>query len=236
MNLAKPNLDMGVFVRNLESELFFWQTKVSIPFDHRLHIKKPITNKEFFQYRHNLNGSVIKINHCVTLKPDNPEERSGFKGVTLILGNSKKKLETANGEFIEILPENTNDLQGPIIHLTSEKPNRLIDFYVSVLGFEKITSELIRSGTSYLQITKGSSGNSGESYLGYGFRYITVQVFDADLECQKIEQKGGDVAMQPVSYGKIARVAFVRDPDGNWIEISARSSLTGVEPPSDPKN
>jgi lactoylglutathione lyase len=26
------------------------------------------------------------------------------------------------------------------------------------------------------------------------------------------------------------RFGFVKDPDGNWIEISARASLTGIAP------
>jgi lactoylglutathione lyase len=34
----------------------------------------------------------------------------------------------------------------------------------------------------------------------------------------------------PVTLGEVARIAFVRDPDGNWIEISQRSSLTGKLP------
>jgi hypothetical protein len=28
--------------------------------------------------------------------------------------------------------------------------------------------------------------------------------------------------------GSTARISFVRDPDGNWIEISQRASLTGT--------
>lgn len=34
----------------------------------------------------------------------------------------------------------------------------------------------------------------------------------------------------PVTLGKVARICFVRDPDGNWIEISQRASLTGKLP------
>ena len=28
--------------------------------------------------------------------------------------------------------------------------------------------------------------------------------------------------------GDVARISFVRDPDGGWIEISQRASLTGA--------
>jgi lactoylglutathione lyase len=33
--------------------------------------------------------------------------------------------------------------------------------------------------------------------------------------------------MAPVTLGTTARISFIRDPDGNWIELSQRASLTG---------
>ena len=33
--------------------------------------------------------------------------------------------------------------------------------------------------------------------------------------------------MAPVRLGDVAYISFVRDPDGNWIEISQRKSITG---------
>jgi lactoylglutathione lyase len=38
---------------------------------------------------------------------------------------------------------------------------------------------------------------------------------------------GGTEGRPPVTLGTTARVSFVRDPDGNWIEVSQRASLTG---------
>ncbi|GIR63492.1 MAG: hypothetical protein CM15mP68_1580 [Pseudomonadota bacterium] len=34
-------------------------------------------------------------------------------------------------------------------------------------------------------------------------------------------------ALAPVRLGDVAYISFVRDPDGNWIEISQRKSITG---------
>jgi len=44
-------------------------------------------------------------------------------------------------------------------------------------------------------------------------------------------ERGGREGRPPITLGKIARVSFVRDPDGNWIELSQRASLTGPLPP-----
>jgi lactoylglutathione lyase len=35
-----------------------------------------------------------------------------------------------------------------------------------------------------------------------------------------------------VTLGSTARISMVRDPDGNWIELSQRASLTGSLEPS----
>ena len=33
--------------------------------------------------------------------------------------------------------------------------------------------------------------------------------------------------MAPVTLGTTARISMVRDPDGNWIELSQRASIAG---------
>jgi lactoylglutathione lyase len=42
--------------------------------------------------------------------------------------------------------------------------------------------------------------------------------------------RGGTEGRPPLTLGATARISFVRDPDGNWIEISQRASLTGPLP------
>jgi len=39
--------------------------------------------------------------------------------------------------------------------------------------------------------------------------------------------RGGREALKPVTFGTTARISMVRDPDGNWIELSQRASITG---------
>jgi hypothetical protein len=38
---------------------------------------------------------------------------------------------------------------------------------------------------------------------------------------------GGREALAPTTLGTTARISMVRDPDGNFIELSQRASLTG---------
>ena len=62
----------------------------------------------------------------------------------------------------------------------------------------------------------------GESLL----QYPTVQVWKVDDEHSAFI---AEAAMRPSrqKLGTTARISFIQDPDGNWIEISQRASLTG---------
>jgi lactoylglutathione lyase len=63
-----------------------------------------------------------------------------------------------------------------------------------------------------------------------GYRYLTFQIFDADGEHRAMLHRGAEEGRPPVTLGATARFSFIRDPDGNWIEISQRASLTGPLP------
>jgi len=93
------------------------------------------------------------------------------------------------------------------------------------MEFERLDAFTARCGDSLIFVEPGVGGGETEDFIGQGFRYLTVQIFDADQACQDIVQRGGRLARAPVSFGDIARYGFVKDPDGNWIEISARNSL-----------
>jgi lactoylglutathione lyase len=64
MQLAKPVIDVGLSTNNLESMLRFWQHDAGIRFDHVLPVRRGQK-----QYRHDEQGSVVKINHHVDSLP-----------------------------------------------------------------------------------------------------------------------------------------------------------------------
>ncbi len=60
-----------------------------------------------------------------------------------------------------------------------------------------------------------------------GFQYLTVQVWKVDDEHKAFVERGGAEPDPPRTLGATARISFIQDPDGKWIEISQRASLTG---------
>ena len=58
MKLAKPQLDVGLFARQMDPVKRFWSDTVGLSFDHMLKLGGGVQ-----QHRFRMNGSVLKINH-----------------------------------------------------------------------------------------------------------------------------------------------------------------------------
>ena len=58
MNLAKPYIDVGLYCRDREAVTAFWQQEVGLAFESMLKLGGGAQ-----QWRHDLFGSVLKINH-----------------------------------------------------------------------------------------------------------------------------------------------------------------------------
>ena len=59
-----------------------------------------------------------------------------------------------------------------------------------------------------------------------------MQVTDVNREHDRLVGLGWHEAMSPVKLGDVAMISLVRDPDGVWLEISQRASLTDDLPGS----
>ena len=81
-------------------------------------------------------------------------------------------------------------------------------------------------GASRLCLTEGAV-TTDPAQRASGYRYLTVQVYDVTGTHANVLALGGREGSAPVRLGEVAYISFVRDPDGNWIEISQRKSITG---------
>ena len=67
MKLAKPRIDIGFATNHAPAALAFWQNEIGLPFDHTQPIRRG-----YKQHRHDLCGSILKINQVYETLPDNP--------------------------------------------------------------------------------------------------------------------------------------------------------------------
>jgi len=99
-------------------------------------------------------------------------------------------------------------------------------YYGTVLGFPALDACTYRCGASQIRLAEGPATHDPEQQAR-GYRYLTIQVFDVKGVHAGILARGGREGRPPVRLGEVAHISFVRDPDGNWLEISQRKSLTG---------
>ena len=110
-------------------------------------------------------------------------------------------------------------------------------FYTQALGLKEggpagtDGASTFLAGDTVLIVEPSADAPDDAAFEGKGWRYITFQVFEVDREHAHVLAHGGREARAPVTLGTTARISMVRDPDGNWIELSQRASLTGsLEP------
>ena len=72
MKLAKPRIDIGFATNDAPAALKFWQNEIGLPFDYTQPIRRG-----YKQHRHDLCGSILKINQVYEPLPDNPP--SGYR-------------------------------------------------------------------------------------------------------------------------------------------------------------
>ncbi len=225
MDLAKPRVDIGLSTNDIEPMLAFWQGEAGIPFDHLLPIRRGQN-----QHRHDLMGSVLKINHHDAPLPDNPP--SGYRELLVAREGltEPKPLADPEGNRVTLVPPGHDGVTQIGVRLGVRDVEAHRRFYVDALGLTEepwARGAAFRAGETLLLVEQADDAPSDAVMQGKGWRYITFQVFKVDAEHAAVLERGGREAVAPVTLGTTARISMVRDPDGNWIELSQRASITG---------
>ncbi len=225
MELAKPRVDIGLSTNDLEPMLAFWQGPAGVPFDHLLKIRRGHD-----QHRHDANGSVLKINHHADPLPD--AAPAGYCELILAREGLEAPLALTDpeGNRLTLVPPGHEGITQAGIRLAVRDLNAHRRFYAQALGLAeepRPTGAAFRAGETLLILEQSPDAPSDAGMAGRGWRYITFQVFKVDEEHARVLAQGGREALAPVTLGATARISMVRDPDGNWIELSQRASIVG---------
>ncbi len=225
MELAKPRVDIGLSTNDLEPMLAFWRDEAGVPFDHLLKIRRGHD-----QHRHDALGSVLKINHHEATLPDAPP--SGYRELILAREGltEPRALVDPEGDRVTLVPPGHEGVTQAAIRLAVRDLAAHRRFYAEALGLPeepRAQGAAFRAGETLLILEESPDAPSDAAMQGKGWRYITFQVFKVDEEHARVLKKGGREALAPVTLGTTARISMVRDPDGNWIEISQRASIVG---------
>jgi catechol 2,3-dioxygenase-like lactoylglutathione lyase family enzyme len=225
MQLAKSVIDVGLSTNDLEPMLRFWQQDVGLRFDHVLPVRRGQK-----QYRHDEQGSVIKLNHHAEPLPEAPP--SGYRELIIAREGLQKpqRMVDPDGNRVQLVPpgfEGPTQL-GVAMGVRSLAEHRR--FYGDILGFAEQSwsgGSAFRLGDSLLLLREDRAATIDPVRQAIGWRYITLQVADIDTVHRELLGKGVREGIAPVTLGDVARISMILDPDGNWIELSRRASIVG---------
>jgi len=221
MNLAKDHIDVGLFSNRRDEQLGFWQRDVGLPYDHLGKLGGGMQ-----QHRHHMNGSILKMNHA-----RDPLPAAAPSAITeLLIARDIERphhLLDPDGNRVTLVHKGCEGVTGIAVVLRVNDREATEHFYRHVMQFESPRDGVYRCGDSLLIVAAQGKVERCEEWRAPGFRYITVQVWDCVAEHRGILARGGTEGRAPIELGDTVRYSFVRDPDGTFIEISQRASLTG---------
>lgn len=226
MKLAKPRVDIGFRTNNAAPVLAFWQNEIGLPFEGVLPVRRGQK-----QHRHDLLGSVLKVNEVDAPIPDAPA--AGYRELLIARDGvtQPKTLVDPEGNRVTLVPPGTFGITRIGIRLGVRSVAAHRKFFTEALGLVEGppagNAATFHAGDTVLLVEAAFDATDDAVMEGKGYRYVTFQVFAVDREHAHVLAHGGREAREPVTLGTRARISMVRDPDGNWIELSQLVTLTG---------
>jgi lactoylglutathione lyase len=222
MDIVKPHIDVALFTNQKESMLRFWQDEAGLVFEELLP-----TGGGNHQHRHGVNGSVFKLNHLRAALPD--AAPSGYRSFVIARTGVEAALalRDPDGNLVEIVPRRGDGVVGVAMRVAVRDVAAQDRFYAEVLGLPQRAEGVYGCGDSLLFVEEDADAARDPQITAPGYRYLTIQVRDCEAEHRGILERGGREGAPPRRLGEVAIFSMVRDPGGNWIEISQRASLTG---------
>jgi hypothetical protein len=233
MELAKQFIDVGIFTNQIDEMRAFYGEQVRLPYEELLKVGAGAR-----QYRYGLLGSVLKLNHI--REPLPPRVAGGYR--KLLISDPRipmpLPMHDPDGNDVELVPRDKFDQIELQVGVTYEPDFER--FYGEVMQAERLGPGRFKLGKTVISFKhdpaalrpqESAPGSAAEAATrAVGIRYITVQVRDCDAEHRRFMSMGVWEGAPPLTLGTVARISFIRDPDGNAIEISQRASLTGPLP------
>jgi catechol 2,3-dioxygenase-like lactoylglutathione lyase family enzyme len=228
MELNRPQVDIGLFTNRIEAMKAFYSGTLGLVFESELTI-----SEAFKQHRYIANGSIIKLMEARDPLPR--RHPGGYESVIIAskLFPQPEALHDPDGNSIVLVPPGRDDVDQIEVRMGVSDVNRFDGFYKAVGGTDigghryKIGETIFAAFRHPLAklMRPAPLANLQEvvkAMAGLGIRYITIQVKDCEAAFKAMTNAGATVGVPPENFGQRARAAFVRDPDGNFIELARR--------------
>lgn len=224
MELARSGLDVGLFTERRDEALAFWRDAVGLAGGERLAVGSGVQ-----QYRFDLpNGAVLKVNHS---RDPLPEATNGFVALRIVVPDVRAPvaLVDPDGLTVELVPPGDDDVRTELTWRCGA-PDVVGDWLTDVLGGVRCPDGRVLAADTMIRLEAAVGEVEPGPLRARGARYLTIQVADCAATHAALVAGGVTEARAPVRLGDVAIVSFVRLPDGGWLEVSQRRSITGSLP------
>jgi lactoylglutathione lyase len=110
--------------------------------------------------------------------------------------------------------------------------DRSIEFYTKIIGLKFISRREVKQNNAEIAFLEDERGaaielthwrDKKDLVEGDNFDHIAFAVKDVRATVGELEASGVTIAMEPFSLsGSSSSIAFIKDPDGNWLELIER--------------
>lgn len=222
MSFAKAFFDVGLFTNQAGALRDFYQ-QLGLRFDHTLKLGGGV-----LQHRYQADGAVLKINDARAPLPEAPPGALTELLIALPGCSASVHQRDPDGNRIRVVAPGEDGIQGLALRLSVSDVAASTRFYTRVLGLSELRPGVLSCGQGLLLLdSSGRAPCPTGPLAARGLRYLTLQIFDCDATYARATDNGAVGLKPPVNMGSTARVAFIQDPDGTWIELSERASITG---------
>jgi len=220
VDLAKPAIDVGLYTNAREPMLTFWQQQAGVEFSELLKVGGGV-----HQLRHAIGDTVLKINACRAPLP--AAAPSGITELSIARDAAEEEhLTDPDGNRVTLVPKGRDGIEQIRVSMCVSDLARAQDFWGTAIGLPERRSNIFLCGVSEIELIEAPV-DPDPVQRAPGYRYLTIQVYDVKATHAHVLAHGGREGSPPVRLGEVAHISFVRDPDGNWLEISQRKSITG---------
>jgi len=110
--------------------------------------------------------------------------------------------------------------------------DRSIEFYTKQVGLQFVNRREIKQNNAEIAFLKDSDVGALELTHwrdkkslaeGDNFDHIAFETENIEAKVAELRSHGVTIAMEPYSLqGSTSKIAFIKDPDGNWLELIER--------------
>lgn len=220
--LSKPFVDIGLFTNRGAAMRAFYGEVLGLAVMDDLDIEPG-----YVLHRFDARGSALKLN---VLDDPLPAHRTNLVRIVWPEEGrtSVEEVRDPDGNVIERVPMGHLDVTQAGIVACLPSLDAVERFAVGALGAERLADDRFRLGNTTLLFEVDEAAPRTGPLEAQGFTYTTVHVADTVAAHEHLIAHGCTEAIPPTPFGDITTYSFVRDPAGNWIEISRRADLAGA--------